>query len=47
MSTNGRGSAAIVTSPATFNLQTYQVSPNTVLFLDIDQGRVLTGVMQK
>jgi hypothetical protein len=47
MSTNGRGSAAIVTTPATFNLQTYQISPNTVLFLDIDQGRVLTGVMQK
>ena len=46
-SSNGRGSAAIVTSPATFNLQTYQVSPNTVLFLDIDQGRVLTGIMQK
>jgi hypothetical protein len=44
---NGRGSAAIVTSPATFNLQTYQVSPNTILFLDIDQGRVLTGVLQK
>src|SRR5215813_2804582 len=44
---NGRGSAAIVTSPASFSLQTYQVSPNTVLFLDIDQGRVLTGVMQK
>jgi hypothetical protein len=47
MSANGRGSAAIMTSPATFNLQTYQVSPNIVLFLDIDQGRVLTGVMQK
>ena len=44
---NGRGSAAIVTSPATFNLQTYHVNPNTVLFLDVDQGRVLTGVMQK
>ena len=47
MAANGRGAAAIVTSPATVNLQTYQVSPNTVLFLDIDQGRVLTGVMQK
>ncbi len=47
MSSNGRGSAAMVTSPALLSLQTYQVNPNTVLFLDIHQGRVLTGVMQK
>jgi hypothetical protein len=44
---DGRGSFVFGSSAATFNMQSYQVSPNTVLFLDIDQGRVLTGVMQK
>jgi hypothetical protein len=45
--TDGRGSFIFNSSAATFNMQSYQVSPNTLLFLDIDQGRVLTGIMQK
>jgi len=44
---DGRGSFIFNSNAASFNMQSYQVSPNTVLFLDIDQGRVMTGVMQK
>jgi hypothetical protein len=28
-------------------MQTYQANPNTVLFQDVDNNRVVTGVMQK
>ena len=44
---DGRGSFIFNSNAGSFNMQSYQVSPNTVLFLDIDQGRVMTGVMQK
>lgn len=44
---DGRGSFSLGSAAANFNLQSYQVDANTVLFLDIDQGRVLTGIAQK
>jgi len=47
MPSNGRGTANISSSLATFSLNTYQVDANTVLFLEVDQTRVLTGIMQK
>lgn len=47
MGGDGRGSAAVNTSAAAFNMQMYQADPNTVLFLDVDSTRVLVGLMQK
>jgi hypothetical protein len=47
MTGDGRGTASVNTSAASFNMQTYQADPNTVLFLDIDTTRVLVGLMQK
>ena len=47
LGSNGYGSAGINTSAATFNMHYYQADPNTVLFLDVDQTRVLVGLMQK
>jgi hypothetical protein len=47
MAANGRGTAAINIPNATFNMQTYQIDASTVLFLDVDNFRVLTGVMHK
>ena len=45
--TDGRGTATINIPGATFNMQTYQIDANTVLFLDVDSFRILVGVMQK
>jgi hypothetical protein len=47
MGTDGRGSAAVNSSAASFTMQMYQADPNTVLFLDVDSTRVLVGLMQK
>ncbi|HYL14207.1 MAG TPA: hypothetical protein VEV41_14285 [Terriglobales bacterium] len=47
MAANGRGTAVINIPNATFNMQTYQIDASTVLFLDVDTFRVLTGVIQK
>jgi hypothetical protein len=47
MGTDGRGSAAMNTSAASFTMQIYQADANTILFLDVDSTRVLVGLMQK
>lgn len=47
MGGDGRGTATINTLAASFAMQIYQVDKNTVLFLDVDNSRVLAGVMQK
>jgi hypothetical protein len=47
MDSDGRGFATINASAGSFSMQTYQANPNTVLFQDVDNNRVVTGVMQK
>ena len=47
MAANGRGSANLNSSPASFVAQTYQVDANTVLILEADNLRVMTGILQK
>jgi hypothetical protein len=49
VSQNGRGTltANVPFVNATFNLNTYTVSNNTTLILDVDNSRVLVGVMQR
>ncbi len=42
---NGRGTATIATSPATFSLAYYVIDANSVLLLETDGARVTTGVM--
>jgi len=44
---NGRGTATIATSPATFSLAYYVIDTNSVLLLETDGARVTTGVMTK
>jgi len=43
----GRGSASVNTATGTFAMQTYQIDPNTVLFLDADTNRVMVGIGEK
>jgi hypothetical protein len=51
MNATGQGTATLNTtvnsSPVVFNLNTYQIDANTVLFLDVDNSRVMVGIMQK
>jgi hypothetical protein len=43
----GRGTLQFNLSSSTFAMQTYQVDANTVLLLEVDGNRVMTGIMQK
>jgi len=43
----GRGSASVNTATGTFAMQTYQIDPNTVLFLDADTNHVMVGIGEK
>ncbi len=43
----GRGTATLNAANSLFSLQTYQIDRNTVLFLDADTNRVMTGIGQK
>ncbi|HVO59947.1 MAG TPA: hypothetical protein VMT53_03380 [Terriglobales bacterium] len=47
MTSTGRGTASLNTGTGTFALQTYQIDPGTVLFLDLDDNRVMTGIAEK
>jgi hypothetical protein len=47
MNSDGRGFATINASVGSFSMQTYQANPNTVFFQDVDNNRVVTGVIQK
>jgi hypothetical protein len=47
MRASGQGTASVNTGSGTFATQTYQIDGNTVLFLDVDNNRVLTGIAQK
>lgn len=47
MATNGRGTAVLNTASGTFDMQTYQIDPGTILFLESDQGRVIVGIAEK
>jgi hypothetical protein len=47
MSGNGRGAATINIPGATFNLQIYQIDSATALALDVDNFRLLVGVIKK
>jgi hypothetical protein len=47
MAVNGRGAANLNSSPANFAVQIYQVDANTALFLETDNRRVITGIIQK
>ena len=44
---NGRGTATIATSPATFAVAYYVVDANSVLLLETDGARVTTGILSK
>ena len=47
MAATGRGTASMNTGTGTFAMQTYQIDPNTVLFLDVDNNRIMTGIAEK
>jgi hypothetical protein len=47
MAPSGLGSASVNTATGTFAMQTYQIDPNTVLFLDVDPNRVMVGIGEK
>ncbi len=47
MAPSGLGSASVNTATGTFAMQTYQIDPNTVLFLDADTNRVMVGIGEK
>ena len=47
MNTSGQGSASMNTGSGTFAMRTYQIDANTVLFLDVDNNRIMTGIGQK
>jgi hypothetical protein len=47
MSSIGRGTLQFNLSSSSFALQAYQVDANTVLLLEVDGNRVMTGLMQK
>jgi len=47
MSTNGRGTAQINLPSGSFAMQTYQAGPNTILLLEVDGNRVMTGILEK
>jgi hypothetical protein len=47
MTASGRGTASINAGTGTFAMQTYQIDANTVLFLDVDNNRIMTGIAEK
>ncbi len=47
MTATGRGTASLNTQTGTFAMQTYQIDANTLLFLDVDNNRVMTGIAEK
>jgi hypothetical protein len=47
MTATGRGTASINAGTGTFAMQTYQIDANTVLFLDVDNNRIMTGIAEK
>ncbi len=47
MTARGQGTASMNTGTGTFAMQSYQIDGNTVLFLDVDNNRVLTGIAEK
>ncbi len=47
LASNGRGTATIVTSPASYSVAYYVVDANSILLLETDGARVTTGTMSK
>jgi len=47
MTPTGQGTASWNAGSGVFTMQTYKADPNTVLFLDIDNNRVMTGLAEK
>ena len=47
MTARGLGTASMNTGSGTFAMQAYQIDANTVLFLDVDNNRIMTGIAEK
>jgi hypothetical protein len=47
MTSSGRGTASLNAGGAAFALQTYQIDPGTVLYLDVDNNRIMTGIAEE
>jgi hypothetical protein len=47
MTPTGQGTASWNAGSGVFTMQTYQIDSNTLLFLDVDNNRVMTGLAEK
>ena len=47
MAASGQGTASMNTGTGSFAMNMYQIDANTLLFLDVDNNRVMTGIAEK